>query len=220
MNKSGFFWVSYADLMTSLFFIMLVLYMITFIILQQKIGNMEADALKLKEIENIEKALQTLDTTYFHFDHENKRYKLNIDVLFHRNSSNMLDIPLSEKLKVLEAGQKLYEKMKSVIDTNTAIDYLLVIEGNTQRSNNNWIDYPNVGYKLSYERALSLYNYWLSNGINFRSLGAQCEVIIAGSGYFSQSRNEVREENNRRFTIQVTSKVGKFLQSDSRKQWK
>jgi outer membrane protein OmpA-like peptidoglycan-associated protein len=101
--------------------------------------------------------------------------------------------------------------MEAVIDTNNAIDYLLVIEGNTQRFNMNWINNPDGGYRLSYRRALALYNYWNENGINFRNLGLQCEVMIAGSGYFSQSRDEVREERNRRFTIQVTSKVGKYL---------
>ena len=60
-------------------------------------------------------------------------------------------------------------------------------------------------------RALSLFNYWKKIGADFNSLGSQCEVILAGSGYFSQSRDEENENNNRRFTIQVTSKVGKFL---------
>jgi len=88
---------------------------------------------------------------------------------------------------------------------------LLIIEGNAQRYNNNWKDNPNLGYKLSYNRALALNNYWADLGYNFKKLGKQCEVIIAGSGYFSQSRDEENEYNNRRFTIQITSKVGKFL---------
>lgn len=215
MKRSNIFWISYSDLLTSLFFVMLVLYIITFVILQQKIGTIEADARKLKEIENVEKALQTLDSTYFTFDDENKRYKLNIDVNFNPNSWDMMDIPYANRLKILDAGINLYDKMKSVIDTNSAIDYLMVVEGNTQRSNNNWINNPDEGYKLSYKRALALYNYWLNNGIEFRELGYQCEVMIAGSGYFSQSRDVVNEENNRRFTIQVTSKVGKFLHKKS-----
>ena len=215
MKRSNIFWISYSDLLTSLFFVMLVLYIITFAILQQKLGAIEADAQKLKEIENVEKALQTLDSTYFTFDNENKRYKLNVDINFPSNKHEMILIPYTDRLKILEAGKDLYKKMKSVIDTNSNIDYLMVIEGNTQRSNNNWINNPDGGYKLSYNRALSLYNYWKNNDINFRKLGSQCEVIIAGSGYFSQSRDTIREENNRRFTIQVTSKVGKFLHKKS-----
>ena len=217
MKRSNIFWVSYSDLLTSLFFVMLVLYIITFVILQQKLGVIEADARKLKEIENVEKALQTLDTTYFTFDNENKRYKLNVDVKFESNSWDITDIPYSNRLKIIEAGRNLYEKMEAVIDTNkkSDIDYLMVVEGNTQRSNNNWINNPDGGYRLSYKRALALFNFWEDNGVNFRELGTQCEVIIAGSGYFSQSRDTINEENNRRFTIQVTSKVGKFLHKKS-----
>jgi hypothetical protein len=211
MKKSGFFWVSFADLMTSLFFIMLVLYVISFAILQSKQGILEAQAKQLNEIKNVQKAIESLDSTYYHFDTENKRYKLNIDVRFKSNSSNIFDIPKKTRTNLGKAGKNLYDKVKSIIDTSKTIDYLLIIEGNAQRSNNNWINYPNSGYKKSYERALSLYNFWKKVGADFNSLGSQCEVIIAGSGYFSQSRDEENESNNRRFTIQVTSKVGKFL---------
>ena len=211
MKKSGFFWVSFADLMTSLFFIMLVLYVISFAILQSKQGILEAQAKQLNEIKNVQKAIESLDTTYYHFDTENKRYKLNIDVRFKSNSSNIFDIPKKTRTNLGKAGKNLYNKVKSIIDTSKTIDYLLIIEGNAQRSNNNWIDCPTCGYKKSYERALSLYNFWKKVGADFNSLGSQCEVIIAGSGYFSQSRDEENESNNRRFTIQVTSKVGKFL---------
>lgn len=211
MKKSGFFWIGYADLMTSLFFIMLVLYVISFAILQSKQGILEAQANQLKEIKNVQKAIENLDSTYYHFDTENKRYKLNIDVRFKSNSSNILDIPQKTRVGLGNAGKNLYDKVKSIIDTSKTIDYLLIIEGNAQRSNNNWVRNPNMGYNLSYKRALSLFNYWKQMGADFNSLGSQCEVIIAGSGYFSQSRDEENENNNRRFTIQVTSKVGKFL---------
>jgi len=213
MKKSGFFWVSYADLMTSLFFVMLVLYIVSFTFLQSKQGILEAQAHQLAEIKNVQKAIESLDTTYYQFDKENKRYKLNIDAKFRPNSSNLNDISKNKRNEIAKAGKNLYDKIASIIDTSKTIDYLLIIEGSTQRYNNNWKDNPNLGYQLSYQRALSLYNYWKQQGADFRRLGAQCEVIIAGSGYFSQSRDEQNENNNRRFTIQVTSKVGKFLHS-------
>jgi hypothetical protein len=120
---------------------------------------------------------------------------LNIDVNFKPNSSNITDIPPDKRLEMIKAGKNLYSKIKSIIDTSSTIDYLLIIEGNTQRYNDNWKTSPDIGYKKSYERALSLYTFWQKNGYDFSDLGSQCEVIIAGSGYFSQ----------------VTSKVGKFL---------
>ncbi len=211
MKKSNFFWVSYADLMTSLFFIMLVLYVVSFAILQSKQSDLEVQAQQLEKIKNVQKAIENLDTTYYHFDAENKRYKLNIDVLFNPNSSNIHDLPQETRLELAKAGNKLYDKVKSIIDTSKTIDYLLIIEGNAQRSSDNWKVSPDNGYILSYRRSLSLFNYWKEMGYDFRNLGSQCEVIIAGSGYFSQSRDVIDEFKNRKFTIQVTSKVGKFL---------
>jgi hypothetical protein len=211
MKKSSFFWVSFADLMTSLFFIMLVLYVITFAILQSKQSDLIVQAQQLEKIKNVQKAIENLDSTYYHFDSINKRYKLNIDVKFNPNSYEINDISLDKRLELAKAGKNLYSKIKSIIDTSSTIDYLLIIEGNTQRFNNNWKTSPEVGYILSYKRSLSLYSYWKKMGYDFGDLGSQCEVILAGSGYFSQSRDLFNENNNRRFSIQVTSKVGKFL---------
>lgn len=211
MKKSNFFWVGYSDLMTSLFFIMLVLYVITFAILRVKQSQIEADARQLNEIKNIQTALENLDTNYFAFDSVNKRYRLKIDVSFNSGSSNILDLSQEKREEVYRAGVELYEQVKEITTTNPNVDYLLVIEGNTQRSDNNWVRFPNVGYRLSYRRALSLFNYWKGRGLDFRKIGPQCELIIAGSGYFGHSRDTVNEINNRKFSIQITSKVGKLI---------
>lgn len=174
-------------------------------------GLLIKDVNKLKEIENVEKALATLDTAYFKFDVSNKRYKLSIDADFKRNSDNILDISPEIRLKLTQAGHQLFEKMKEITNKNPDISYLLIIEGNTQRSNDNWNRNPDGGYELSYRRALALFNYWKNEGIKFREIGNQSEVIIAGSGYFGYSRDLNNESNNRRFSIQITSKVGQFL---------
>jgi len=211
MKKSGFFWVSYGDLMTSLFFVMLVLYVISFTILQSKQSELQAAADQLKKLEDIQLALEGLDENYFKFDRVNKRYKLQVSTQFKSNSSKIGDIPKALRIKIFNAGKVLYAKIDQVIKENPTVDYLLVIEGNTQRSNQNWITMPDTGYLLSYKRALSLFNYWKSRGLDFRDLGSQCEIIIAGSGYFGYSRDQSNEGNNRKFSIQVTSKVGKLL---------
>ena len=211
MKKSGFFWVSYGDLMTSLFFVMLVLYVISFTILQSKQSELQAAADQLKKLEDIQLALEGLDENYFKFDRVNKRYKLQVSTQFKSNSSKIGDIPKALRIKIFNAGKVLYAKIDQVIKENPTVDYLLVIEGNTQRSNQNWILNPNEGYRLSYRRALSLFNYWKSMGLDFKDLGSQCEIIIAGSGHFGYSRDQSDERNNRKFSIQVTSKVGKLL---------
>lgn len=213
MKKTGFFWVSYGDLMTSLFFVMLVLYVITFVILQAEVGKVKADAEKLKTIEKIQAALQNLDKQYFEFDDVNKRYKLKVDAQFNPGSDKITDIKSDNREEIFLAGNELFNKIKVIISENPNVDYLLIIEGNTQRTETNYQYIPDEGYRLSYKRALSLYNFWKSRGLDFRELGGQCEIILAGSGYFGHSRDLSDERKNRRFTIQITSKVGKLIQS-------
>jgi alpha-acetolactate decarboxylase len=210
MKKNSTFWVGYSDLMTSLFFVMLVLYIVTFMKLKMDQGIMVKELEKLNEIENVETALSTLNQAYYEFDAVNKRYKLKMDVQFPPNSADIYELTSETRKDLYSAGKSLFDKIKTLTNSNENIEYLLVIEGNTERYKDNYKKYPDIGYKKSYERALALYNFWNSKGVDFGELNGQCEVIIAGSGYFGQSR-EKDESKNKRFTIQVTSKVGKFL---------
>ena len=50
MKKSSFFWVGYADLMTSLFFIMLVLFVVTISFLQFKMKENESIIIKNQQL--------------------------------------------------------------------------------------------------------------------------------------------------------------------------
>jgi hypothetical protein len=210
MKKGSFFWVGLSDLMTSLFFIMLVLYVVTFVKLKADEAKMKIELVKLREIQTVEQALSTLDPRFYVFDDVNKRYKLNIDAKFRSNSSDIGMLPEKVRSAILGAGGNLYDKIESLTKSNEEIEYLIIIEGNTERYLGNFTSRPDVGYRLSYDRALALFNFWKENGINFYNLNGQCEVMIAGSGYFGQSR-ESDEAKNKRFSIQVTSKVGKFL---------
>ena len=210
MKGNNYFWVSLSDLMISMFFVMLVLFAISIAILHNR-EKVSREA--LAEIDSIQQALEGLDKDFFDFDEINKRYKLKVDVRFRPNSYDINDIPLDDRQNILNAGNSLFLKMKELIENNSHIDYLVIIEGNTQRFNNNYIDNPDLGYIYSYQRALSLVNFWKLYGVDFKKLGPQCEIIIAGSGYFGYSRDESNEGNNRKFSIQVTSKVGKYFDS-------
>lgn len=201
-NRKDAFWISYGDIMTSLFFLMLILFGLYH-------AKVDASLKELKEIRRIQKALEKLDTRYFTFDSRNKRYRLVTDVNFQGNSSSILDIPFNLRKDVLEAGRSIYKLMETLTKENPNVNYLLIIEGNTQRSQRNWLNIPDVGYKLSYERALSLVNYWNSNGVDFKKFD-NCEILISGSGYFGRSRGAVEFEN-RKFTIQITPKIGEMI---------
>ncbi|KHJ36702.1 hypothetical protein PBAC_31280 [Pedobacter glucosidilyticus] len=172
------------------------------------IGDLKAKAEELDEIHRIQEALEKLDKKYFVFDPRNKRYKLKTDINFRSNSYDIADIPTSLRLDLLNAGKSIYQLMNKLTSENPNVNYLLVIEGNTQRSANNHLSIPDVGFKLSYNRSLSLVNYWQSNGINFKDFD-NCEILISGSGYFGKSR-EKNEAENRKFTIQITPKIGDF----------
>lgn len=211
MKKDNIFWVGYSDLLTSLFFVMLILFGITFVILRQKNEDLKDSADRLERIKEIEEALESLNEEYFAFDAENKRYKLNIDVLFPPNSDDFSRLTLKAREDLKSAGWDLYNKIRDLVNKNPDVAYLLVVEGNAARSNNNWLRIPDEGYKLSFRRALSLVNYWKEDcKIPFNEIQSNCELLIAGSGHFGQSR-ERDEQKNKRFTIQITSKVGKLL---------
>jgi outer membrane protein OmpA-like peptidoglycan-associated protein len=184
---------------------MLVLYVITVVVMQ---GTLGVDAEKFKRIKEIEEALQKLDQRYYSYDPQNKRFKLKIDVNFPSNKHDIYQLPENTKQELVEAGKQLYKKIETLISSGQQANYLIVIEGNTQRNSYNYINNPEMGYNLSYQRALSLHNLWKANGLDFNKF-SNCEILIAGSGYFSKSR-EVDEELNRRFTIQITAKVGEF----------
>jgi hypothetical protein len=202
-KQAKMFWTSYADLMTSLFFIMLVLLVLTIAMMKRQQKTTEE---QLKRIVEIQNSVKELDTTYFQYQEEHKRYKLKIDVNFKSNSFAITDIPLQLRLDLLNAGRKIYAKMRVLTVQNNDVNYLFIIEGNAQKYRNNYLQAPNNGYILSYKRSLSLVNYWKQNGLNFSTF-KNCEILIVGSGYYGKSR-EINESENRKFTIQITPKIG------------
>ena len=70
---SSFFWPSFTDLMTSLFFIMLVLYVLTYLKLTNQQKATEQQLNKIKEIQN---AVKELPREYFQYDSIYKRFSL------------------------------------------------------------------------------------------------------------------------------------------------
>ena len=171
MRKKTFFWASYADLMSSLFFIMLVLFVLTVVMLQKQMKEAtEAEVNKIKEIQN---AISNIDSTYFAYNAEHKKHILKIDVGFKTNSAEITDIAGETRMQLLNAGRAINQFIRDACEKYEA-QYLLIIEG--QASKDNYIR----NNELSYERALALVNYWRNNGIYFNP--EQCEVIISGSG--------------------------------------
>ncbi len=206
MNKKSFFWASYADLMTSLFFIMLVLFILTTVMLKRQVDEIErikeATEEQMEKIKEIENAINEIDTTYFEYNNEHKKHILKIDVSFNVGSSNMDNIPLETRTKLLDAGNAI-KKFISAASQKYGVKYLLIIEGQASK------DYYPRNYELSYERALVLVKYWTQNNLFFDK--EECELIISGSGQSGSLRLEPDTKGNsanQRFLIHIIPKPG------------
>jgi outer membrane protein OmpA-like peptidoglycan-associated protein len=202
-KKESFFWTSYSDLMTSLFFIMLVLFVLTVVLLNKKMieikANEEATKEQLAKIEEIEQATKDINPVYFEYNEKYKKHILKINVNFPTGIANINSIDDITRQKLVEAGRAI----QNLIGQKTqefGIQYLLVIEG--QASRDKWGEENN--YKLSYERALSLRNFWKENKLDF---GNNCEVLISGTGTGGVMR-EKEELKNQRFLIHIIPKPG------------
>ncbi len=200
-KKTAYFWTTYSDFMSCLFFVMLVLFVLSIVLLFKRINATETELKKIKEInESIEK----IDSTYFEYDSDYKRHTLkNIQVSFNVNSSNIEDIDPNDREHLKKAGQAIVTFMKEAQKELPSAKYLLIVEGQSSKDNYRY------NYRLSYERALSLVQFWSLNGITFD--GLPCEVIISGSGQSSKFRvkpDNAGNKKNQRFVIHIVPKPG------------
>lgn len=199
-QSKSYFWITYSDLMTTLFFIMLILFVLTISILQKR---NEATQKQLDKITEIEEATKKIDPRYFVYNEAYKKHILNINVSFNTGSSDIKDIDEATREDLLNAGKSI---SSFIIEANNKYDakYLLIIEG--QASKDNYF-YNN---ELSYVRALSLFKFWTEiNNIEFDK--NICEVIISGSGQSGLLRMEPdipTNKSNQRFLIHILPKPG------------
>lgn len=208
-NRSNTFWLSYSDLMTSLFFIMLVLFIVCIVKMKgintQLDKEVNAKEEQLRKIEELNNSIKEIDDNYFKYDENFKRHTLkNIDVSFNTYSSDIQDIDKSQLDKLLKAGEAIVSFMRNAKRKIPEAQYLLIIEGQSSK------DFYIRNYELSYERALALIKFWSNNGIEFDSLG-NCEVLISGSGQSSRFRIQPDikgNKGNQRFVIHIIPKPG------------
>jgi hypothetical protein len=222
MRKNNFFWVGYSDLMTSMFFIMLVLFVITIGYLQVKISENERliEELKIREqgliqeTERLQKLLNLeeqfkplIDDNSFYYLSDCKKFIVKDLMGIEIFNPNKVVIKPEYISRTISAGKKIDAFLGELSEQNKGFSYLLVIEGNMANDfkKPKPVDRPDF-YLKSYERALAVYNLWLKNGINFRQ--HDVEVMICGSGLNGLCRDPV-EENNKRFSIQIIPKVSK-----------
>ena len=205
-KHKDFFWMSFSDLMTSLFFVVLVLYVLTYVMLKKEQNKLEVENKKLNQILQLEqqfKPLQNDDDFIYLQDCKKYVSKELTDVeIFEPNKTTILE---EFKKSTIKVGYKLENLLKDLNKTNADFSYLIIIEGNMA---NTWDKKYNknsdYGYKTSFERALAVYNLWSINDIDLRKYNS--EILISGSGYNGLCRDKV-EENNKRFSIQIIPKI-------------
>ena len=208
-KEKSLFWASYADLMTSLFFVMLVLFIGAIVVLDQERrefkGKYETSKKEKEILEQINDATKNIDSTYFEYKEEFKKHKLKISVNYGNDVDQIETLPELTQKQLLAAGVKLRDFVQETTSQNPNIQYLLIIEGQASKIGPEAINYP-----LSYRRAYGLKQFWENNGIKFTA--TDCEVLICGSGDGRQSgtglMREKTEKLNQRFLIHILPKPG------------
>ena len=207
-NKGSYFWTSYSDLMTNLFFVMLMLFILAIALLHREMVQIgkERDATKaeIEKINEIRNAIQNIDTTYFQYVPEYKKHILKTKVKFQTGSSNINDLDEATKKELLAVRDAIKSFLDNLLLKDSDASYLLIIEG--QASKDNYF-YNN---QLSYDRALSLFKFWFPDQTNttLRFFNLPCEVVIAGAGKMDGKPRDEVERNNQRFLIQIMPQSG------------
>lgn len=202
-KKRDFFWLSYSDLMTSLFFVMLVLFVLVYTMQNKMIGELGEKGRELDRIREIEKTVNNIDTAYFKYDAENKKHILNMQFLFPKGSYDISKIVPDKRTELLKAGDVIKQLILKYPEEEN-IKYLIVVEG--QASKDNWVGNAD----LSYHRAQSLIKFWEQNNVGLDKL-KNCEIIVAGSGEKGIPRTQPDIGNaNQRFLITIVPKIGQM----------
>ena len=207
-KKESFFWTSYSDLMTSLFFVMLVLFILVIVFLHKQmeaaeaqLQKMEATEAQLQEIKKVEESTKDLSKDYFEYRPEYKKYVLNIQVRYPAGKSDLNTIIASDKDTQLDKLANAGKEIQDFLDKHKENQYVLIVEGQASKDNYTY------NYELSYQRALALMRFWVdSRGIKF---GNNCEILISGSGdgkLDTHSMRETVETENQRFLIHILPK--------------
>lgn len=197
-SKESFFWTSYSDLMTSLFIIMLVLFVLVILLLNKR---MEATIIELEDIKKVEASTRDLEGKYFTYNKEYEKFILNIDCQFPVSKYDIELLSDTTRSQLMDAGQQV----KDFLENHSENQYLVIVEGQASANSEKMTEF---NYNLSYQRALSLIKFWATNP-DVKFSDRNCELQIAGSGDGRLSAKAMRDsvnEKNQRFLIYIIPK--------------
>lgn len=219
MQERSYFWPSYVDLMTSLFFVMLVMFAFYYIREQKRVSELKLIAKEYDKIRYLSKLLDPIrhDTQHFKYDAKYNRYLFTQDVKFNPNTHNLFNEndlkfgnqdPSQIREYLRESGKtlkKVVDNLHAKKDSLHGAKYMVVISGVASRTGER-----EHNYDLSYWRAKSLYEFW-KREINF-DLDAPkyhevLELSIGGVGEGGVDRYAgANETKNQRIIIQIVPK--------------
>lgn len=229
-KNSDIFWISYSDLMTSLFFVVLVLYVLTYVMLKKEqeklINTVENLKHKLEIYDLVEQNLKPLkdNSDLFRYEEKYKRFTLAFDVNFELSqykieNGKLKNFEETSKM-ILSVGKELQKTINILANKKaedmavTNVSYLVIISGYASHlPKGNQIN----DYELSYRRAYHLWQYWKESGIEFESekYKGLIDLQISGNGWGGIGRFEndpdnsyINEKRNQRFIIQIVPKIG------------
>ena len=172
-----FFWPSYSDLMTTLFFIMTLLYVVSVVHLvgsraeadkarEEAVAAKEKLEVALEEYKLVEKANESVqklkETRSFNYNEKYKRFETNRKITFDMNSWNISESDEEYLEKVGNSIAKLIDDVKEAADKNgeatDKIKYLLIVEGMASKDKN-WEPCETAKYKIDEECPQDLKNY-------------------------------------------------------------
>ena len=194
-NNRGSFWPSYVDIMTTLFAIMLVLFVVSYSRFKVKEKELQVLADHFIEILDIYDAVGNIDASKFEYNETYSKNIFKLDIEYQPKEFELSHLQLDKEGKVIQANalrQQIRlagEAIKNTIENLQAnenlkkdIKYLVVIEGQSSKIAFNDPDpiWRN-NYTLSYLRAWNLHKFWKENGIDFTQM-ERCELVICGSG--------------------------------------
>src|SRR5690554_4965162 len=152
-RNNDFFWISYSDLMTTLFFVMLILFALTVIYLKVEQKKVETEKQNLERILQLNEQFKSLnDDDDFEYLKECKKFIVKefkgIEI-FEPNKANILP---KYKHRTIEAGKNIEKYLNKLETENKGFSFLLVIEGNmANRYDHSISKDAEYGYKISYE---------------------------------------------------------------------
>ena len=219
-QKETNYWMSYADILTGL--------AIIFIIISLILGKNYSDCLggrnqvtkkQLEQIKKINATFKTIgeNTTLFEFDEESNLFRLKYIPQFKAGKE---EIPNSEKRRLIRAGKELEKFIKRLHNRVDDVEFAIIIEGRTAKflnkgsrsrnikANNKSAD---VNKRRSYGRALNLQKLWYAEDL-IKDLD-YCDVLVVGNGFDGKGRFPYKpgqEEKNKSFVIKIIPKFNQI----------